>query len=101
MSKINIFLDDYRPCPLGYECARDYNTFEYLVKKNKDNIGTISLDFNLDSIRNGYDAAKFLVDNNIVVENFIIHSSHSKRKKIYELLKENYPNVEIKLYYPL
>lgn len=101
MEKVNIFLDDYRPPLRNFEVARDYNDFIRLVNQNKNNIGIISFDYDLDSVKTGLDAAKYIIENNIVVEKLRIHSSHSNRKKIYELLKENYPNVEIEVLYKL
>lgn len=93
---MNIFLDDVRPCPDGYLVARDYNDFVRLVSDNKDNIDTVSLDYDLDSVRTGFDAAKFLVENKIMPKKICIHSnSTSGVKLIYKYLKENTTGIEI------
>ena len=87
MEKVDIFLDDWRTAPSGYEVARDFKEFTILLDRYKGNIGTISFDFDLDSYRyNGLDAAKYVKQMNIEVEKFRIHSSHDKRKLIYEFL---------------
>lgn len=93
---MNIFLDDARPCPDGYTATRDYNDFVRLVLANKENIDTISLDYDLDSVRTGLNAAEFLVRNEICPKKIIIHSnSDYGAKRMYHYLVEHTSGIEI------
>lgn len=98
---VNIFLDDWRPCADNFLKATCYSEFCRLVDKYLNEIDTISLDYDLDEFKTGYDAAVYIVEKGITPKKIIIHSSHSRRKKIYDYLKENLPNVELVVYYPL
>lgn len=44
---MKIFLDDIRPCPEGYNVARDPEIFKYLVINNFKSITEISMDHDL------------------------------------------------------
>lgn len=90
---MKVFLDDFRHAPAGWEVARDYNDMIRILSQNKGKVTDISLDYDLDSIRNGYNVCEWLVNNNYWPESIIIHSSHATGpKKMKELLEKNAPN---------
>ena len=77
---MNIFLDDIRPCPDNFVCARDFIDFVRIV----------SLDYDLDSMKTGLDAAKFLIENDIIPNKIILHSeSDFGVRRIYKYLSSN------------
>lgn len=94
---MKIFLDDIRPCPERFELCRTYDEFTRMVLENRYNIQMISLDYDLGSIRNGMDACKFLVANQITCPKIIIHSTHSRASAMEYYLKECMKDTEIVL----
>lgn len=89
---MKIFLDDLRTAPDGWEVARDYNDMIRLLTANRNNISEISLDYDLDNVRNGLNVCEWIVTNNCWPKKIIIHSSHRTGVKyMKELLKKNKP----------
>lgn len=87
---MNIFLDDIRPCPDNFVCARDFNDFVRIVSLNKEQLNIVSLDYDLDSMKTGLDAAKFLIENDIIPNKIILHSeSDFGVRRIYKYLSSN------------
>lgn len=94
---MKIFLDDIRPCPDRFEVCRSYDEFTRKVLENKNDLQEISLDYDLGSIRNGMDACKFLVANQIECPKITIHSTHSRASAMEFYLKEHMQGTEIVL----
>ena len=92
---MRIFLDDIRPCPDRYELCRSYEEFTRLILENRENIQEISLDYDLGTVRNGLDACKFLVANQIKCPKIRIHSTHSRACVMEYYLKECMKDSEI------
>lgn len=94
---MKIFLDDYRVGPDRWEEVRDFNEFCRIVDANKDNIEAISFDYDLGSVKGGFDAIKYCFTKGIFPKEMIVHSSHSKGKEMYQFLLNNAPDgVEVK-----
>lgn len=90
-----LYIDDIRtPRTLGWIIVRSYEDFVATIKKHgiPDEI-SFDHDLGWDEENNmerksGYDCAKWLVDNQIVIENVNVHSANPVgRKNIEELLR--------------
>jgi hypothetical protein len=91
---MNIFLDDRREAPRGFETARDCSEFERLIRANKGNIEEISFDYHLDELKTGYSAAKWLVENNMYdgIKKCSVHTNDTVgMKMILKYLDEYLP----------
>ena len=98
---MKVFLDDCRTIPRGYVGARSYNDFVQILSKNRGKITDLSLDYNLEELKNGYFACKWIVDNKFFegLETIIVHSDNpSGQKQMIEFLDKNIPK-NIKLFY--
>ena len=78
--KINIYLDDLRVCPDGFQIARTYDEAVSILDKNK--VGILSLDHDLGSdkegnlLKTGYDLVKYICENNCEIEKIYIHTDN-------------------------
>lgn len=88
---MNIYLDDNRPCPDNFELAETLSEFKELVRRYKDDLGVISLDYDLGGFGTGLDAAKFLVENSFFPRKAEVHSNHPDKDILYYYLKEHMP----------
>ena len=96
---MKLFLDDIRSIPSGYEGVRSYEECIRFMKNNKGKINEISLDYDLDEIRNGYNVCEWIVNNKFFenIEEINIHSSDERNvKRMIVYLRENIPeNIRI------
>lgn len=97
---MKIFLDDMRAIPDRYEGARDFNEFVSIMKNNKGNIDTISLDHDLGTIKTGYDACKWIIENEFFdgLKTVIIHTANPVGGKNMEQLLDRYLPKDIEIY---
>lgn len=101
-AKMNIYLDDLRPCPERFVLAKDISECKVLIIGNDVNV--LSLDHDLGGEETGYDFVKWLVeigiDNpNIYPKIIFLHTANPVgRRNMFELLKRYKPN-SVKLNY--
>ncbi|MRX71891.1 hypothetical protein GJU40_06855 [Bacillus lacus] len=88
MNKINVFLDDYRKCPDGYQLAETID--DCLVLMSTYDIGLLSLDHDLlCKTRNGLLLVEIMVRKQLFADNITIHSANaSGGKAMYRYLKQ-------------
>ncbi|WP_261130020.1 cyclic-phosphate processing receiver domain-containing protein [Bacillus sp. Marseille-Q3570] len=88
MSKINVFLDDVRPCPENYILASDIEECIKLLKE-KD-IQHLSLDHDLENkYRNGYMLVEYMVKHKLFADTITVHSANSGAgKRMFLFLKD-------------
>ena len=90
---INIWIDDLREPPLNYAWCKNYDraikTIKYCLLFGKG-IGHISFDHDLGEEKSGYDIAKYLVENQINVTCFSVHSANPVGKFNIEQLLLHY-----------
>lgn len=97
MEKILIWLDDERPVP-KYLLKKQYSeviicrTYEQAVNqlnyicRTKSRV-YISFDHDLGEEKTGYDLAKYIIEHNISIDGFLVHSMNPVgRKNIVDLL---------------
>ncbi|WP_257348316.1 cyclic-phosphate processing receiver domain-containing protein [Pseudalkalibacillus decolorationis] len=106
MSKINVFLDDVRPCPEHFILATDIEQCIQLL--NEFDVQHLSLDHDLENkVRNGFLLVQHMVKHQLFAETITVHSANSGAgKRMYSYLinaQEQHlipDNVKI-FYYPL
>lgn len=88
----NLYLDDLRPTPEGFDRVYDYEEFITFISKN----GLpqfISFDHDLGLGKTGFDCAKWLVefclDNQVSLPEFTVHSQNPVGKENIETLLNN------------
>ena len=94
---MKIILDDRRPMPEKgpYNCVRTYEDCTFLIR-NFHTISFISLDYNLGTVKSGYDVLVYMKENDIEVKHINIHSNHVLGvPKMREYAWENFPNTSI------
>lgn len=97
--KKKIFLDDKRPFdePIksGYQCVSSFTQCTIMLDLYKDTLQTINLDYDLGTYETGLDILIYMEKNNIVPEEFIIHSTHEIGvRKMEKKIKQSFPNSE-------
>lgn len=89
-----IWLDDIRPAPNNaYISCRSYEDFVNIcsvVMSLGNTINFIDFDHDLGTEKTGYDVAKYIVENNIPVDRFSVHSSNPVGKENIEQLLIHY-----------
>lgn len=98
--KVKIFLDDTKLCPKGWLWVKTIDDFKEAVQKNIDNLEAISLDYELevtDKGKTGLDACRYLIANDIVCPQIVIHSIHPHADQMKKLLHENMKNTIIEM----
>ena len=90
---MNLYLDDLRPTPEGFERVYSYSDFiAYL--KYKGLADFISFDHDLGEEFSGYDCAKYLVDycldRQLPLPDFAVHSQNPVGKENIERLLNNF-----------
>lgn len=87
--KVYIYLDDFRPCPAHAIPARSFEEAIILLNefKNKNIDIYFSFDHDLGEEKTGYDVAKYIVENQIPIAAFYVHSANPVgRQNIIQLL---------------
>lgn len=80
-NQIKIWIDDMREAPKGYCWCQDAETafriLDYYTHYSDENeIAEISFDHDLGEEVSGYDIAKYIVENQIAIGGFKIHSAN-------------------------
>jgi len=93
MNSKNLYLDDLRPTPEGFERVYDYEEFtEYISQNGMPDF--ISFDHDLGLGKTGFDCAKWLVeyclDNQVSLPEFTVHSQNPVGKENIEKLLANF-----------
>ena len=86
---IELFLDDIREAPPGWDVVRTVQEFkDYILKHGVQD--KIAFDHDLGTEETGYDAAKWLVDMEYEIKSFIAHSANPVGRKNIESLPLNW-----------
>lgn len=94
---MKIVLDDRRNIPDNspYNLVRTYEECVEMIRLFRK-IGFISLDYNLGTVKTGYDVLVYMKENNIEVKHINIHSNHILGvPKMQEYAWKNFPGVEV------
>ena len=94
---MKIILDDRRYVPDNspYNVARTYSECVELLRLFRK-ISFISLDYNLGTVKTGYDVLVYMKEHNIEVKHINIHSNHILGvPKMREYAWENFPDVPL------
>lgn len=89
--KINVYLDDLRPCPQGFVLAR--NVKEAFDVMDGKEIGIISLDHDLGMedgkiLPTGYDFVKMICEQGVKCDEIYLHTANPVgRENMYQTLK--------------
>ena len=94
---MKIILDDQRyvPSDSPYNLVRTYADCVDMLRLFR-RISYISLDYNLGSVKTGYDVLVYMKENDIQVKHINIHSNHVLGvPKMQAYVWENFPGVEL------
>lgn len=93
---INVYLDDYRPCPEGFTLAR--NAEECVLLLSEFEVNVLSLDYDLGwGQETGMDVVRKLINSGKYPQCIYLHtSSTSGRLRMYEALYSSKPD-QVKL----
>ena len=94
---MKIVLDDQRNIPSNspYNLVRTYDECVEMIRLFRK-ISFISLDYNLGTVKTGYDVLVYMKENNIEVKHINIHSNHILGvPKMREYAWENFSNASI------
>lgn len=108
MKQINLYLDDLRDCPKGFEVARTID--EAIEIFNNYKVNVLSLDHDLGEDRDGkllptgYDFVKYFCGNGLYADKIYIHTDNNVgRENMYETLKgsqrRGFISQEIEIYH--
>jgi hypothetical protein len=88
---INVYLDDYRPCPNGFTLAR--NAEECILLLGHESVGILSLDYDLGwGQPTGLEVVRYMVDSGRFPQAVYLHtSSPAGRMQMYHLLMQHAP----------
>ncbi|WP_018922405.1 cyclic-phosphate processing receiver domain-containing protein [Salsuginibacillus kocurii] len=88
MERMQIFMDDIRPCPEDHILARTAEECVDLLREENSEIAHISLDHDLGSKRqNGQAVVEYMISHQVYAERMTVHSANAIGGKImYELL---------------
>ena len=85
--KISLYVDDIRNAPEGWACSRTYQSTISLFETGWFEIDKLSLDHDLGEEKTGYDIAKYIVENNIKINEIFLHTANPVgRDNMYQLL---------------
>ncbi|MFB5663091.1 cyclic-phosphate processing receiver domain-containing protein [Alteribacillus sp. HJP-4] len=89
MERLNIFLDDVRPCPDNHILAKTAEECILLMKDGQP-VSHLSLDHDLGSKeKNGFEVVIYLLKQNVFPEKITIHSANAvDGKKMYRHLQD-------------
>lgn len=77
MIGVRIWIDDLRPAPKGYIWCKTYNQAIATINDfSHSEIELICFDHDISCEKTGYDIAKYIVENNIKLKFFSIHSQN-------------------------
>jgi hypothetical protein len=88
-----IWLDDVRPAPKGYFHAWNYDSAICLIEyfsRFGNGIELISFDHDLGERKSGYDVAKYIVENDIKINRYKVHSANPVGRFNIEQLLDHY-----------
>lgn len=71
---MKVWLDDIRKPPKGYIWCKNYNEIIFILMNKK--VSIVDFDHDLGEEKSGYDVAKFIVENNIEIDSFKVHSQN-------------------------
>lgn len=94
---MKIILDDRRYVPGNspYNVVRNYDDCVEMLRLFRK-ISYISLDYNLGTVKTGYDVLVYMKENNIEVKHINIHSNHILGvPQMQAYAWENFPGVEV------
>ena len=93
---MKIILDDQRSFPDGpYNCVRTYAECVELIRLFRK-ISFISLDYNLGTVKTGFDVLVFMAENDSEVKHINIHSNHLLGvPKMRDYAWEHFPNTSV------
>ncbi len=94
---MKIVLDDRRDIPSNspYNLVRTYDECVEMIRLFRK-ISYISLDYNLGTVKTGYDVLVYMKENNIEVKHINIHSNHILGvPKMQNYAWEHFPGVEL------
>lgn len=94
---MKIVLDDRRMIPRNspYNLVRTYEECVDMIRLFRK-ISFISLDYNLGTVKTGYDVLVYMAENEIEVKHINIHSNHIVGvPKMREYAWKHFPNTEI------
>ncbi len=94
---MKMILDDRRYVPSNspYNVVRNYEDCVDMLRLFRK-FSFISLDYNLGTVKTGYDVLVYIVENNIDVQHINIHSDHSIGvPKMREYAWEHLPHVSL------
>lgn len=98
---INVYLDDFRPCPEGFVLARNVEECLLLLGNSKVNILSLDHDLGIGE-PTGYDLVKEMVERGYYANEIYLHSSStSGRMNMYELLQKHKPDHVVVYKYPM
>jgi hypothetical protein len=91
-SKINVYLDDLRPCPAGFVLARTAEECILLMENYPVAILSLDHDLGWDSM-NGSDLALELVARGLYADEIFLHSSSmAGRANMYSIFQQKMPD---------
>jgi len=98
---INVYLDDFRPCPNGFVLAKNVEECLELLASYQVNI--LSLDHDLGvGEPNGYDLVQRMVEHGYYANEIYLHSSSAiGRTNMYQLLEQHKPEYVSIYKYPM
>lgn len=94
---MKLILDDQRYVPSNspYNVVRNYEDCVDMLRIFKK-FSFISLDYNLGTVKTGYDVLVYMAENNIEVDHINIHSDHSIGVPLMrEYVWKHFPNVSV------
>lgn len=94
---MKIVLDDRRNLPANspYNLVRTYGECVELIRLFRK-ISFISLDYNLGTVKTGYDVLVYMAENDIEVKHINIHSDHILGvPKMRDYAREHFPHVSL------
>lgn len=94
---MKIILDDrrYLPSNCPYNVVRNYEDCVDMIRLFRK-ISFISLDYDLEEEKNGYDVLVYMKENDIEVKHINIHSDHAVgAPKMREYVWEHFPGVSL------
>lgn len=98
---INVYLDDFRPCPKGFVLARNMEECLTLLSNSKVNILSLDHDLGIGE-PTGYDLVRQMVEKGYYANEIYLHSSSaSGRMNMYQLLQKHKPEHVAIYNYPM
>ena len=92
MKMINVYLDDFRPCPKGFVLARNIEECMTLLSNCKVDILSLDHDLGIGE-PTGLDLVKKMVEKGYYANEIYLHSSsRSGRMNMYQLLEQHKPD---------